>query len=143
MEITHHPSTRQVQPTTKHRTDNDIKNKFYSTLRRSLRRLNKLKGVKNSTGQIREIKPSVLSAIINFVYANEHNQNELTESLKQVPELIFRFSVRKPVRANLVQCQEEAMSQHVELIWKLVDSFSSIYWKESTLQTPHQIDKEE
>ena len=32
------------------RTDNDIKNKFYSTLRRSLRRLNKLIGGKNSTG---------------------------------------------------------------------------------------------
>jgi myb proto-oncogene protein len=31
------------------RTDNSIKNHFYSTLRRSLRRINKLLGDKNST----------------------------------------------------------------------------------------------
>ena len=35
------------------RTDNDIKNHFYSTLRRSLRRLNKSMGKKNSTEQMR------------------------------------------------------------------------------------------
>lgn len=34
-------------------TDNDIKNHFYSTLRRSLRRLNKIVGEKNSTTQMR------------------------------------------------------------------------------------------
>ena len=32
----------------KNRTDNDIKNRFYSTLRRSLRRISKLIGDKNS-----------------------------------------------------------------------------------------------
>ena len=64
------------------RTDNDIKNKFYSTLRRSLRRLNKLIGGKNSTGQIREIKPSVLSTIISFIYANEHIPDENLSALK-------------------------------------------------------------
>lgn len=51
------------------RTDNDIKNHFYSTLRRSLRRLNKILGEKNSTSQMREIKPSVLSTIMNFIYS--------------------------------------------------------------------------
>lgn len=35
------------------RTDNSIKNHFYSTLRRSLRRLNKLSGEKNSTNHLR------------------------------------------------------------------------------------------
>jgi hypothetical protein len=54
------------------RTDNDIKNHFYSTLRRSLRRLNKILGEKNSTSQMREIKPSVLSTIMNYLYEQEH-----------------------------------------------------------------------
>ena len=45
------------------RTDNDIKNHFYSMLRRSLRRVNKILGMRNSTKKIRLIKPSVLSKI--------------------------------------------------------------------------------
>lgn len=47
------------------RTDNDIKNHFYSMLRRSLRRVNKLLGMRNSTQKIRQIKPSVLSKIFS------------------------------------------------------------------------------
>ena len=56
------------------RTDNSIKNHFYSTLRKSLRRINKLLGFKNSTSQMRDIKPSVLSKI--FTYA-KNDINEL------------------------------------------------------------------
>ena len=43
------------------RTDNSIKNHFYSTIRRSLRRINKELGDKNSTAQVKDIKPGVLS----------------------------------------------------------------------------------
>jgi hypothetical protein len=52
-------------------TDNNIKNHFYSTLRRSLRRLNKVIGEKNSTLHMREIKPSVLTIILNFIYDHQ------------------------------------------------------------------------
>jgi hypothetical protein len=45
------------------RTDNTIKNHFYSTIRRSLRRMSKLIGSKNSTKQMKYIKPSTLSKI--------------------------------------------------------------------------------
>ena len=45
------------------RTDNSIKNHFYSTIRRSLRRICKLLGNKNSTSELRNIKPSILSKI--------------------------------------------------------------------------------
>ena len=45
------------------RTDTDIKNHFYSMLRRSLRRINKMLGRRNSTQRIKVIKPSVLSKI--------------------------------------------------------------------------------
>lgn len=69
-----------------HRTDNNIKNHFYSTLRRSLRRLNKLSGEKNATHQMREIKPSVLTIILKFIYdnqeLNENNNGELIEELR-------------------------------------------------------------
>jgi len=45
------------------RTDNSIKNYFYSTIRRSLRRMGKLIGSKNSTALLRKIKPSTLTKI--------------------------------------------------------------------------------
>jgi len=62
------------------RTDSNIKNHFYSTLRRSLRRLNKLSGEKNATHQMREIKPSVLTIILKFIYDNqEQNENNSGE----------------------------------------------------------------
>jgi len=61
--------SRQVKNNS-YRTDNDIKNHFYSTLRRSLRRLNKILGQRNSTSQMREIKPSVLTTIMSFNYGN-------------------------------------------------------------------------
>ncbi len=73
MEIDVEIFLRQVIFFNKIRTDNDIKNHFYSTLRRSLRRLNKFIGEKNSTTQMREIKPSVLSTIMNYIYEQENN----------------------------------------------------------------------
>lgn len=48
------------------RTDNAIKNHFYSTLRRSLRRISKILGDKNNTNKVKEIKPSVLSKIFSL-----------------------------------------------------------------------------
>lgn len=48
------------------RTDNSIKNHFYSTIRRSLRRINKELGDKNSTAQVKDIKPGVLSQIFTL-----------------------------------------------------------------------------
>ena len=73
-------------------TDNNVKNHFYSTLRRSLRRLNKIIGEKNSTLQMREIKPSVLTIILNFIYDHEndegHKDGEFVNELRG--KLYFR-----------------------------------------------------
>ena len=55
------------------RTDNDIKNHFYSTLRRSLRRINKKIGDDDSTNKIKEIKPGVLSKMYEwFIIENSY-----------------------------------------------------------------------
>ena len=55
----------------KGRTDNDIKNKFYSSMRKKLRKINKVLGVKHSTSQVREIKPKVLSNIMSAASSND------------------------------------------------------------------------
>ena len=61
-------STTQGQVAFSHniRTDNYVKNHFYSTLRRSLRRINKYLGSKNSTTQMRMIRPSILSDLLEL-----------------------------------------------------------------------------
>lgn len=46
------------------RTDNCIKNHFYSTLRKAVRRLNRFIAESRNRGDMREIKPIILSKII-------------------------------------------------------------------------------
>ena len=58
------------------RTDNSIKNHFYSTIRRSLRRIGKLAGSKNSTFQMRKIKPITLSKIFCLAEGRELEDEE-------------------------------------------------------------------
>ena len=48
------------------RTDNSVKNYFYSTIRRCLRRMNKTLGLKNATTKMKEVKPSTLSTIFSL-----------------------------------------------------------------------------
>lgn len=45
------------------RTENDIKNHFYATMRKGIRRLNKLLGFKQNPSDIKRIKPVVLSKL--------------------------------------------------------------------------------
>ena len=63
------------------RTDNSIKNHFYSTIRRSLRRINKALGDKNSTQQVKEIKPGVLSQI--FTFSNQDIDKQTDDNMKR------------------------------------------------------------
>lgn len=46
------------------RTDNCIKNHFYSTLRKAVRRLNRFIANTKDRGEMKEIKPATLSKII-------------------------------------------------------------------------------
>lgn len=46
------------------RTDNSIKNHFYSTVRRSLRRLDKFFGFRDSTKKMRNLKPAALTYLL-------------------------------------------------------------------------------
>jgi len=66
------------------RTDNSIKNHFYSTLRRSLRRINKSLGDKNSTAQVKDIKPGVLSKIMSVTEKASSGHSVLDENAKRL-----------------------------------------------------------
>jgi len=85
------------------RTDNAIKNHFYSTLRRSLRRLNKCLGDKNSTAQVKDIKPGVLSKIMNLSERNPNsvsdgNLKKLMLSAKNIQDCLLEYANSKPVK---------------------------------------------
>lgn len=58
------------------RTDNSIKNHFYSTVRKSLRRISKFMGSKNSTTKMRQIKPSTLSKIFKIAEKTREENSE-------------------------------------------------------------------
>ena len=46
------------------RTDNAVKNHFYSTVRRALRRLDKHFGFRDSTKKMRGLKPAALTLLL-------------------------------------------------------------------------------
>jgi hypothetical protein len=89
------------------RTDNAIKNHFYSTLRRSLRRINKSLGDKNSTAQVKDIKPGVLSKIMNITEKASSNQpmdenlKKLVHVAKGLEETLLDYANYKPVKKVL------------------------------------------
>jgi myb proto-oncogene protein len=68
------------------RTDNAIKNHFYSTMRKKLRRINKIMGTRNSTSQVKDIKPSILSNIFSI----SPDENELLqEEYGKLAKILF------------------------------------------------------
>lgn len=62
---------------------------------------------------MREIKPSVLSTIMNYLYEQDHGEeNDLYRSLRDLPSLIFEFANFKPIKTNLrVARVEDAKSK--------------------------------
>jgi len=84
------------------RTDNSIKNHFYSTLRRSLRRINKSLGDKNSTAQVKDIKPGVLSKIMNLTEkgvsgpASDDNLKKLVTVARGLEDTLLDYANFKP-----------------------------------------------
>jgi len=87
------------------RTDNSIKNHFYSTIRRSLRRINKELGDKNSTAQVKDIKPGVLSKI--FLLSNskledgeDENTREMIMISKGLGDCLLNYANYKPNKKN-------------------------------------------
>ncbi|EGR30440.1 myb protein, putative, partial [Ichthyophthirius multifiliis] len=79
------------------RTDNSIKNHFYSKLRRSLRRINKLLGDRNSTEQIKDIKPGVLSKVFFLAEKNENeiedqDMKKLSVACKSLQDMLLDFA---------------------------------------------------
>ena len=87
------------------RTDNSIKNHFYSTIRRSLRRINKELGDKNSTAQVKDIKPGVLSQI--FLLSNsdpktakDDNTREMMKISQGLGDCLLNYANYKPNKKN-------------------------------------------
>jgi hypothetical protein len=96
-----------------------------------LRRLNKFIGEKNSTTQMREIKPSVLSTIMNYIYEQESSiESNIVNSLKgtqysyliDLPYLIFEFSNYKPVKSRLKIEDDEDIKAKINFIFSLINS---------------------
>ncbi|CAK90826.1 unnamed protein product (macronuclear) [Paramecium tetraurelia] len=124
------------------RTDNAIKNHFYSTLRRSLRRINKLIGDKNSnwhdyifskekgTQQIKDIKPGVLSKIFILAEKNpselkDDHMKRLCQACKGLQDSILEFAQSKQ-KSQINQFNEDKFKQLIDKIME----FNALYTKQ-------------
>lgn len=78
------------------RTDNGIKNQFFSIIRKSLRKAFKASGVNFSTTLINNLKPKILSDFLNMTINPESLQDKTSESCSMsVRQLIERFTFFK------------------------------------------------
>jgi len=119
------------------RTDNSIKNHFYSTLRRSLRRINKSLGDKNSTAQVKDIKPGVLSKIMSVTEKASSAQPHLDENLrrlitvaKDLEETLLDYANYKPVKKSLNGDSKESLMEDPNKFRHFIDNifeFNQIY----------------
>ena len=116
------------------RTDNSIKNHFYSTLRRSLRRINKLLGDKNSyfilsgTQQVKDLKPGVLTRIFSMVEKNEDKDSFLDENFiqliqnsEQIKDCLLNFANQKPKKKLLNDYGQNVSEQFKVIIQKIIE----------------------
>lgn len=79
---------------------------------------------------MREIKPSVLSTIMNYIYEQESCiESDIVNSLKgmilvmvDLPYLIFEFSNYKPVKSKLKVEEDEQIKNKINFIFSLINS---------------------
>lgn len=74
------------------RTDNSVKNHFYSTVRRGLRRLDKHFGFRDSTKKMRELKPAALTLLLETA--------RTLPDFAEMMTLLLQFAQWKPSRTN-------------------------------------------
>ncbi|CAK62067.1 unnamed protein product (macronuclear) [Paramecium tetraurelia] len=104
------------------RTDNAIKNHFYSTLRRSLRRINKLIGDKNIKKRVHNRQKTQ-----NLEYYQRYSfwQRRLCQACKGLQDSILEFAQSKQ-KSQINQFNEDKFKQ---LIDKIMD-FNALYTKQ-------------
>ncbi len=71
------------------RSDSDVKNHFYAVIRKCLRRMSKMFGQKNSTQKIKNIKPTVLSRLLEDKSDSMAKCNNLYKI--ESSEALFKF----------------------------------------------------
>jgi hypothetical protein len=122
------------------RTDNSIKNHFYSTLRRSLRRINKSLGDKNSTAQVKDIKPGVLSKIMSVTEKASTGHSILDENVRRLitvakglEETLLEYANYKPTKKVYGQPDLKEGSEDNNKFRHFIDNifeFNQIYKKQ-------------
>jgi hypothetical protein len=123
------------------RTDNSIKNHFYSTLRRSLRRINKSLGDKNSTAQVKDIKPGVLSKIMSVTEKAsstghsiiDDNAKRLVTVAKGLEETLLEYANYKPAKKVYGQVDIKENTDDTNKFRHFIDNifeFNQIYKKQ-------------
>lgn len=89
------------------RTDNGIKNQFFSIIRKSLRKAYKASGTVFSTKLINNLRPKILSDFLNVVLEIPSGQNNPVSKKYPIRNLIERFYFNKINEISFALSEED------------------------------------
>jgi hypothetical protein len=103
------------------RTDNQIKNQFFSTARKMLRRAFKTLGINCNTSLINKIKPKIMSEFLNkefpketpLLFINDPNVSPRFETYKDVLCQLFLYAKAYPERKEDLIASKKALSEFI------------------------------
>lgn len=94
---THGSKWKEITSYFPFRTDNGIKNQFFSIIRKSLRKICKISGIDMTSNDINEIKPKILSEFLgtSITPDEESFTQNTSNSCGGMKDLIMKFAFTK------------------------------------------------
>ena len=85
------------------RTDNAVKNQFFSVIRKSLRTMNKFLGISCNTGMINSIRPKILAELLSPESVNQLRSN-LVQKFAFTPYAVLTKEIDTEEREAVAKC---------------------------------------
>lgn len=99
------------------RTDNAVKNQFFSVIRKSLRTMNKYLGINCNTGMINNIRPKILAELLSPEPVNE-KRNILVQKFAFTPYSVLTKEIGEHDRETVTECIKFVIEQNDAYIAK-------------------------
>jgi len=101
------------------RTDNSVKNQFFSVIRKSLRTMNKYLGINCNTNVINSIRPKVLAELLASEPENR-GRSALVQRFSFTPFAVLTRDADEAERAAVAECVEYVVAQNASYITQKV-----------------------
>ena len=101
------------------RTDNAVKNQFFSVIRKSLRTMNKFLGISCNTGIINSIRPKILAELLSPESVNK-KRNDLVHKFAFKPYTLLAKELNDEERLAVAECVNFAIEKNDAYISKKI-----------------------